>query len=372
VKDAGSDVSTAGERLWLFFYGLLSFLYRMFVTVAIALFIGAQFFFIGVLLALWAVGMMALMPLVRALRYLQTRQPLRERRRRIVAAAAVVVTVLGVLAATVPLPQRSLAQGVVWLPERSILYAGAHGFVRSVHAEPGAQVRAGQTLVERFDPALEAQVATQEARVAELAANYRLEFVTNRPRAEMVREQLDAERAALERTRTRLAELPVKALVDGQFTIRTPQDLSGRWHRQGDIIGYVLGSEAPIVRVVVEQADAGLVAATTRQVHLRLADEVDRVIPAHIARQVPAGRDEAPSQALVGSGGGPLAADPNDPQGRKTLERTFQFDLALDAPLGRHAGYGQRVYVRFDLAPAPLTTQAWRALRRLFLRHFDV
>jgi len=74
----------------------------------------------------------------------------------------------------------------------------------------------------------------------------------------------------------------------------------------------------------------------------------------------------------VGSGGGALALDPTDPQGRKTIERTFQFDLALDAPVGRKVAYGQRVHVRFDLASAPLATQAWRALRRLFLRHFDV
>ena len=44
----------------------------------------------------------------------------------------------------------------------------------------------------------------------------------------------------------------------------------------------------------------------------------------------------------------------------------------LDQPVGRAVAFGQRVYVRFDLEPAPLATQAWRVLRRLFLRHFDV
>jgi hypothetical protein len=34
--------------------------------------------------------------------------------------------------------------------------------------------------------------------------------------------------------------------------------------------------------------------------------------------------------------------------------------------------FGQRVHVRFDHPPEPLAVQAWRALRRLFLRHFDV
>jgi putative peptide zinc metalloprotease protein len=75
---------------------------------------------------------------------------------------------------------------------------------------------------------------------------------------------------------------------------------------------------------------------------------------------------------LVASGGGRLAADPRDEQGRKMLERAFEVDVAPKEPLGRATAYGQRVFVRFDLPPAPLATQAWRALRRLFLTHFDV
>jgi hypothetical protein len=42
------------------------------------------------------------------------------------------------------------------------------------------------------------------------------------------------------------------------------------------------------------------------------------------------------------------------------------------APLGRNPAYGQRVYVRFDLAPMPLAVQAYQSIRRLFLRHFNV
>jgi len=84
-----------------------------------------------------------------------------------------------------------------------------------------------------------------------------------------------------------------------------------------------------------------------------------------------AGSDQAPSRALVSAGGGRLAADPRDPQGRKTLERIFEIDVALERPIGLHA-YGQRVFVRFDLQPAPLAVQWYGSLRRLFLRHFSV
>ena len=371
-RNTTSPVQTTSERAWLAGYGLLSSIYRLFVTAAIAIFIGSQFFFIGVVLALWAVAVMVGMPIVRAVRHLQTRQTLRERRVRILGIAAAAIAALGLLAVLVPLPQRTQAEGVIWLPDRSLLRAGANGFIGHVQVQPGTEVKAGQALISRVDPALDAQIRTLEARIAELEASYSVEFVNDRNRAEMVRDQQVAEQAALDRARERAAALLVAAEVDGVFSLSAPQDLPGRWHRQGEVLGYVLGADEPIVRVVIEQAEADLVGRSTRGVAVRLVDEIDRVRAGRITRQVPAGRDETPSKALVASGGGRLTADPRDPEGRKTLERVFQIDVALNEPLGRPAAFGQRVYVRFELEPAPLALQVWRALRRLFLRHFDV
>jgi len=318
------------------------------------------------------VAMMVGMPLVKFVQHLQSRQSLRERRVRIVGYGGAVLAMLALAVVLLPMPQRTQAEGVVWLPERAILRAGVPGFVSRVEGQPGAAVKAGQALVQRIDPTLDAQIRTMEARVAELEASYSVEFVTDRVRAEMVNDQLRAESAGLERARQRAAELPIVAQVDGRFMLPSAPDMPGRWHKQGEVLGYVLGADEPIVRVVVEQAVADLVGASTRAVAVRLSDDLGRVIEGRILRQVPAGRDEAPSKALLASGGGRLAADPRDPEGRKTMERIFQIDVGLNEPLGRTAAFGQRVHVRFDLTPEPLAVQAWRALRRLFLRHFDV
>ena len=97
-----------------------------------------------------------------------------------------------------------------------------------------------------------------------------------------------------------------------------------------------------------------------------------RVIPGRIVRQVPAGTAQAPSRALVASGGGRLAVDPRDPEGRKTLQRIFEIDVEPLEPIGRSPAYGQRVFVRFDLQPEPLAMQGFRMLRQLFLSRFDV
>jgi putative peptide zinc metalloprotease protein len=376
-RDLEWPADSRGERAWLGFYGLASTLYRLVVTFAIAIFVASRFFFIGVVLALWAMAMMAVVPLVRAAAQIDKRPGLRERRTRIVAGAAAAGALLAALVLWLPLPYRTQAEGVVWLPEQAALRAGAQGFVSRLVVPPGEAVWPGMTLVRSVDPALDAQLRLLKARVAELEAIHANEFVTDRARAQIVREQLQHERDALHRARERAAGLVVSARSDGIFTVARPADLPGRHHKQGEVLGYVLapGQTRPVVRVLVEQTEIDGVAVSVRGVGLRLGDDLSRVIPGRVLRQVPAGTDEAPSRALLASGGGRLAADPRDPQGRKMLARVFELDVEPLEPLaaaGQPIAYGQRVHVRFALEPTPLATQAWRALRRLFLTHFDV
>ena len=219
---------------------------------------------------------------------------------------------------------------------------------------------------------LRAEIGRLQARVAELEASFNIEFASDRARADILREQLTHEREALERASERARALTVLAKSEGVFTVAQPSDMTGRYHRKGDVLGYVLDEVAPLVRVVVEQAMVDSVALSTQGVELRLTNEVGRVLTGRIVRQVPSGGDEVPSRALVSPGGGRLAADPRDPQGRRTLERIFQIDVALNQPLGRAMAYGQRVFVRFDLKPEPLAVQWYASVRRLFLNHFSV
>jgi putative peptide zinc metalloprotease protein len=271
----------------------------------------------------------------------------------------------------VPVPDRSRAEGVVWLPEQSIVRAGTPGFFRSFAAAPGSTVAPGDLLAVSVDPQLDAQLRTQQARVDELEARYAADFVDDRAAAQIVREQLAHEQKTLARLLERARGLQVHAGAAGRFEVAQPADWPGSHVKKGAVIGWVMGDQAPVVRVVLDQATVDLVASSTREVELRLAGATERALPGRVLRQVPGGRDEVPSQALTAQGGGRLAADPRDPQGRRTLERVFEIDVAFegDAP---PVAYGQRVHVRFDHPPTPLAEQGWRALRRIFLRQFEL
>lgn len=372
MRDVVSPAETTAERWWFGVYGLLSAAYRLFVTLAIAIFVGTRFFFFGVVLALWGILMMTVMPVFKALKALAAHGETRERPLRIYGSVGTIAAGLLLLACLLPLPYRTLAQGVVWLPEQAIVRAGAPGFFRAFDVAPGSSVLPGATLAHSVDPALDAQVRLLQARVDELSATFAAEFVADRARAEIVREQLSHEQTSLARAQQRSAGLVLTAAVAGRLTVPHAADLPGRHLRQGQVIGYVLGDAPPTVRVVLDQSAVDAVSSSTRAVQLRLAGAVGEPLAGRVVRQVPAGRDEVPSQALTPGGGGQIAVDPRDPKGLRTLERVFEVDVELLNPPPRALPFGQRVHVRFDHDPEPLAVQAGRAVRRLLLRHFDV
>jgi putative peptide zinc metalloprotease protein len=371
VRDAEAPDASRGEKAWLVFYGLAATLYRILVTVVIALFIAGRFFVIGVLLAIWAVVAMAVLPIIKALRFITASPRLRRHRARATAVTAGAAGVLAAFLLGVPMPYHSHAEGVLWLPEEAILRAGANSFLGKFLVEPGTGVAEGEALIECDDPALTTQLRYSEAKVAELEAEYDAEFVKDQAKAQIAHDKLDSARASLARVRERAAELVVRARSDGIFVVPQSVDMDERYYHKGDLLGYVIGKAQPIARVIVPQDAVDKVRRTTDRVLVRLAERPQAVLEGRIVREVPAGDEMLPSAALAAQGGGEIATDPREMKNPKALQRVFQFDVELGGA-ERLDHFGQRVFVRFEHRMEPLAVQWCRSIRLLFLTSFNV
>jgi putative peptide zinc metalloprotease protein len=375
VREREPPTAKFGEKAWFVGYGLASAVYRVMVTVLIALFIATKFFFIGVLLAMWAVTSMAVLPVVKGLRHLSGSPRLRRHRTRAIGVAGGGVLACAVFMLAVPMPFHTAAEGVVWLPENALVRAGASGFLTEFVADPGSPVHAAQPLIRSSDPALVMQVRMAQARVQELEASYADDAQTDRGKARVTEEKLAQERARLEALQERQSDLLVRAGTDGTFVVPQMADMPGRHFRKGDLLGYVIGATRPIVRVVVPQDAIDRVRMATQRIRVRDIDRLDIVREGRIDRVVPGGDEYLPSRALANEGGGEIATDPRDSRGPKALGRMFQIDIEL-APLPAEATrlptFGQRAYVRFEHQPEPLAAQWYRRLRLLFLSRFNV
>lgn len=369
-RNVASPARSPGEAAWFAAYAPLAFAYRLVVLFSIAVFIAMKYFVLGVLVALWSLAMTVGLPLAKGTawiaRNLWGAGAPRRSRRVFVAAVAGVALVLFVL----PLPRHTQADGVLWLPDDALLRAGQSGFVRAALLPIGATVRPGDVVVQLDDPDLASRHDAQAARVEAARVRHGAAYVEGPAAIDRREVELRQQRTELADLADRAARLEVRGASSGQLWRSHSDDLVGTYVRQGQTIGVVIPDAAPIVRVIVDQADAALIRRHSREVRVRLPIDGGSVWPARIVRAVPAASNELPSAALGRAGGGEAATDPRDESGRRSVETFFELELALP-PDFPHRWFGSRVSVRFAHPPQALAPRAWEALRRLFLRHFQ-
>jgi putative peptide zinc metalloprotease protein len=358
------------ERPWFLIYAPLAYVYRVIVFVGIALFVATEYLAVGGAIAAWSLFTGFIAPLGRVVRHLVTSPSLRDRRGRAMGMSAGACLLVVAFVLLVPAPLVTVGEGVVWLPEDAQVRVGTSSFVERLEIASGREVRAGDKLFQLVEPALSAQILAQTERVAEVETRLRSETVSDRPKAAVTRQELEAERSELGRLSIRVERLVVRSPRAGTFVALNPEDAVGRWVQEGSMIGFIMAEEPRTIRVVVRQDDIELVRDHLKTVHAKVVDRLANTFEASIIREVPAAGNALPSKALGVNGGGRLANDPRDSDGNTAMERVFQFDMRLSpAPIDLY--YGTRVYLRFSHYWEALGFQWYRRLRQVFLSYFD-
>lgn len=358
-----------GERKWLFAYAPLAWLYRMFIAAGIVLWVGSWSMLLGVLVAAYCALTALVLPAAGLARGVLAAAAGASQRRRARLAMSGAALAFIVLVGIVPLPFRTAAWGVVWLPEQARARPEADGFIASFAVPDGQRVLPGQLILTLDDPALFAQREKLAGQLAGLAADRFNAMQRDALKARNLQEEIRRVEGELRRVDERIALLEVRSQGAGTLVMPGQQDLLGTYVKRGSTLGYVLDRKEVGVRAAVPERDAALIRQGHAAVEVRLAEAAQDSLVAGLVRDVPAAVHELPSPALGDRGGGPYVTDPADKDGLRTVEPVVLIDLALpDRVLERVGG---RVWVRFDHGRQPLTIQAWRRGRQLFLQHFN-
>jgi len=371
VSKVRCPVSAPGEAPWFFAYGIAAFLYRLLIVFGIAFFLAGRFFVLGIVLALLSVCMQIVVPALRQLANLLSAPRFRDTRGRVVCVSIGGAVLVAATLLLLPIPLHTTARGVVWLPEQAQVRAGTDAFVTRVVVDSNTSVEAGDALIVAHDPLLQASVARLDAELRALRARHYDERVTDLVEAQLTEEEIATAEAALARAVQRSREFVIRSPSKGELVLPRAADLIGRFVKQGEIVGYVIGPGAPTAKVVIGEADAALVRGGTEAVEVRLARRIHDVQPAGIDRIFPAATDQLPSRALGSAGGGEWVVDTTDPNGLRTLVPVVELDLALPESWDASA-IGEVVYVRFDHGMEPLALRVYRGVRRLLLSRLSV
>ncbi len=362
-------VATRREGAWLAGYVTVSYIYRLFIMVMIALFIASEYFVIGTILAIWLVFMSVVMPLGKVLKKAFTDRALETRSARLWGITSCVLAGIVVLLGFIPFPHATLAEGVMTPSEQSRVRARVSGFVETLAVQPASRVEAGQLLMHLSDPELAAQEKVLEANFREAQAQYQASVV-DRTVADINREVARFRQEELANKRQQMAMMSINSPQAGQFYPPDTGTLEGRYLARGDLLGYVINYGDLPVTVMVPEDAIELVRNQTHEVEIRFVSDRSRPWSASVLRIEPAATRQLPSDILTLEGGGRIAANPDKDRGIQSFGRYFELELALAD--GVQARLNERVYVLFRHDPEPLAYRWFRDIRRVFLRQLDV
>jgi putative peptide zinc metalloprotease protein len=366
VQGLESPANARGESLWFLIYAAAAFVYRLFLMVVITLFIANQYFFIGVALAIWAIFMQAVMPIVKWARHLFGSPVLMHRRERAISITAATLTIVAAFIFFVPAPLNTVTEGVVWIPEKSYVRASADGFVESVLVQHGEQVSSGDRLIVTSDPLANARLKLLQAQLRELSLTYDTLVNEDIVQANITLEELRLAQSNIDRLQEKIDDLVVKSPTGGEFIMLNSNGLEGHFVKHGDPVAYVINYDDVSVRVVVPQNAIGLVRQNVEDVEIRFVDQMNKAYQADISREIPAATYKLPSKALAQQGGGNIKTDPFDADGIKTKNQYFQFEITMPDELDASL-VGQRVYVKILHGYQTFAMQWYRSIKELFL-----
>ncbi|WP_339912419.1 peptidase M50 [Sulfitobacter litoralis] len=372
MREADKVTSLWSERVWFVFYGIAAFIYRMFIMFAIIAYIAGRFFIIGVLLAIWAATTQLLLPIGKGIKFLSGSPKLRTNRpRALITTFAAIALILGALF-LVPFPSYSIVDGVIWPSQQAQVRAGTNGFVTKVATTTDQKVRSGDLMMQLDDPFMRARLELIDTQLAGLEIQRSALIRTDRVQSALIAEEIDV----VQNDRARLVEeldaLDIRAPRVGTAVLPNASDLEGSFVAKGNVIGYVVAQrDTQTVRTVVSQNQIDLVRNDTQSVSVMPVEWGAEPIKAIILREVPGATQQLPTPALGTAGGGNVPVDPSDPNGVQTLGRFFEFEILMVQP-SADILLGRRVRVRFDHGTSPLGFQAYRSLRQLFLRLYNV
>ncbi|ASJ73796.1 M50 family metallopeptidase [Granulosicoccus antarcticus] len=350
-----------GERVWLHAYGVLSVIYRTLLMLSIAWMLSDRWFFLGVLLASVVLILVLILPVWKAISALIKDPVYRSGRSALL--AGVVPLLLVMMLFWLPVPNSSVVPGVVWIPDEAVVRVSSECDISDVFAQPGQNVKAGDTLFICKEPEAQARLHELVARVDEL----RVRRAGAAARDPLTLNTLDAELAAsdaaLADTRERIVAATLRATLDGLFDVVDTSALLGRSLDRGDVVGYVIPPTVRTVRLAIDEEWIVRFDDRLKSVQLRVsgANGRARVYDTTVLRRTPKASHRVASAALSSYGGGLHTADP-DGDGR--LLKQAVFDVELEWPeMAGSAAVGSHVGVRLVYASTPLLERLSTALR---------
>lgn len=254
--DAPPELWSPRMRRILVTYAFTTWLYRFMLFLGIAFVVYHMFFkALGIVLFAIEIWWFILQPILRELREWMKRQRVQRLNRR--SALTLGAAILAIIIFFIPWQSRIHAPGLMAAQTRVRLFLEVPGRVAEIHVRPGAQVKAGDTLLTFDSPDVGYKVEQAVRKIASVEAQ--LQSAQQEPelrsQAQLLLQELGGARAELDAARAEQDRLTIRATTSGTITELAEPLRKGDWLKAGEQVAVVADTSATRVDAYVEESD---------------------------------------------------------------------------------------------------------------------
>jgi putative peptide zinc metalloprotease protein len=374
LKNVISPSGSVSETYILAIYAVLSLLYRFVISIGVVLFVGDQYFGIGVVVALISIYMWFLKPLWSSYSYIQFSNEIKSDKSRVLMVIFSSLSVIVILFWLIPFPYFIKIPGVVEIPETSNTYSEAEGLVVRVYVKNGQYINKGDVLadLENYEIILDIEKVNAQIHEAKaLLIKIRDQSVTD---VAIVDEQLKFLSDKLLEFNKKKENLHIRAGQDGIWVEQDGGIPVGRWVSRQEKIGSIINnSKLEFIAAVNQEQASDLFKEPVLHGEVKLYGFESSSMKLESIRMIPYEKNELPSAVLGWLGGGDFSVDTNDKSGKKTHEAFFVIHGELrssDIEVETNYSTGHSGILRISLPPRSLAERLSRFINQVLQKRY--
>jgi putative peptide zinc metalloprotease protein len=368
-----SPSRTQKEAIWMLFYAVMSFVYRLFVSIAIAIFVADQIFIVGLLVVILSLFMWILKPIYQFIIYLWSSPKLNKNRSIVMAKVAFVSTLLLFLIAIIPVSYSLKAQGVVYAKAFLPLYTPNEGYIKTLHVQSGEVVKKGALIASLSNHEINLDIQMTQAKLQETLA---LELKAQNSIADLqpIKERIKLLNEKLKLYKRRKEELNIYAPQNGVWILGTQKYKKGFLLQKREQLGYLIDAKQgfEFVAVALQEKAYELFNEKDLKASLKIYGEAHNTLLLTGLQILPYRQQKLPSPALGWMGGGEIQVASDDPTGTKSLEAFFEIRATIEGKGSLALLHERRGVVRIELPSIPLWQQSIKAFKQLLQKRYQL
>jgi len=366
---------TLKESIWLCTYAILSFIYKLLVSITIGIYVADQYFILGVIVILLSLFMWIVKPCWTYLKYLITNSKLRAHRFKIFFMTGLFLLFWIVILFYIPFFNSVRADGVVESKTVENVFSPTEGYFKKILVDDYNYVKKGDTLFIIKNETLDFDIENTNAEILETKALVLQATQENIGNLKPLFERLNSLNEKLIVLKDRKNSLKIVAKSEGFWISNKIENIKHSLIKHRELLGKIISPNNYQFRGVITQekaSDVFLLKQEDINAQLKLHGLSDINMELMNIRVIPYEQNKLPSSVLGFMGGGDISVDRTDSSGLTTMESFFEVRADISIEYNKYLFHERSGVMKLKLHAKPIGVQVSDFIEKLLQKRYKI